>query len=80
MMTREDPILSNDDCGKRRRYIYIYTFIQRRTSIENHIYFCGQANRYKYINIYIVYSCDLIVVGSEGEIYIDTKSYIGSSI
>ena len=50
MMTREDPILSNDDCGKRRRYIYI------------------------------VYGCDLIVVGSEGEIYIDTKSYIGSSI
>ena len=75
-------IIDDDDCGKQRRYIYIYiyTFIQRPTSIENHIYFCGQANRYKYINIYIVYGCDLIVVGSEGEIYIDTKSYIGSSI
>ena len=40
-------IIDDDDCGKQRRYIY--TLIQRPTSIENHIYFCGQANRYKYI-------------------------------
>ena len=37
-------IIDDDDCGKQRRYMYIYTFIQRRTSKENHIYFCGQDN------------------------------------